>query len=127
MKNLTKQFANKALFKPTRWLLVALMFLLGTSGAWAATLTSDGTARLYFNMSAVSWWIASSSGGGNFVYFFNNSTGKNAWSTKAEVYSGNIYYVTIPAGDWAGLILTRNSVTSGPTWNNKWTKLVTLQ
>lgn len=120
MKNLTKQFANKALFKPTRWLLVALMFLLGTSGAWAATLTSDGTARLYFNMSAVSWWIASSSGGGNFVYFFNNSTGKNAWSTKAEVYSGNIYYVTIPAGDWAGLILTRNSVTSGPTWNNKW-------
>ena len=120
MKNFTKQFANKALFKPTRWLLVALMFLLGTSGAWAATLTSDGTARLYFNMSAVSWWIASSSGGGNFVYFFNNSTGKNAWSTKAEVYSGNIYYVTIPAGDWAGLILTRNSVTSGPTWNNKW-------
>ena len=35
MKNFTKQFANKALFKPTRWLLVALMFLLGTASAWA--------------------------------------------------------------------------------------------
>lgn len=26
------------------------------------TVTSDGTARLYFNMSAVSWWIAGTNG-----------------------------------------------------------------
>ena len=44
MKNFTKQFANKTLFKPTRWLLVALMFLLGTSGAWAWTVYYDNSA-----------------------------------------------------------------------------------
>ena len=119
MKNFTKQFANKALFKPTRWLLVALMFLLGTSGAWAATISSDGTARLYFNMSSINWWIASS-GNGNFAYFFNNSTGKNAWSAHSVNYSGNTYYVTIPKGDWAGVILTRNNTSTAPSWDNKW-------
>ena len=36
MKNFTKQITNKTLFKPTRWLLMALMLLLGTSSAWAA-------------------------------------------------------------------------------------------
>ena len=119
MKNFTKEITNKALFKPTRWLLVALMFLLGTASAWAATLSSDGTARLYFNMSSVSWWIADN-GNQNFAYFFNNSTGKNAWSAHSVKYSGNIYYVTIPKGDWAGVILTRNNTTTSPSWNNKW-------
>ena len=38
MKNFTKQITNKTLFKPTRWLLMALMLLLGTSGAWAETV-----------------------------------------------------------------------------------------
>ena len=120
MKNFTKQFANKTLFKPTRWLLVALMFLLGTSGAWAATITSDGSARLYFNMKAVSWWTAGTNGDGNFAYFFNNSTGKNAWSAHAVKYSGDTYYVTIPSGSWAGVILTRNNTSTAPSWNNKW-------
>ena len=77
MKNFTKQFANKALFKPTRWLLVALMFLLGTSGAWAATVTFTSDDVLFFNMSAVSWWTAGTNGNGNFAYFFNNSTVNN--------------------------------------------------
>ena len=120
MKNFTNNFKQFTSRLSARWLIMALMMLVGTSSAWAATLSSDGTARLYFNMSAVSWWDASSSNGANFAYFFNNSTGKNAWSTKAIKYSGSVYYVTIPSGDWAGVILTRNSVTSGPTWNNKW-------
>ena len=38
MKNFTKQITNKTLFKPTRWILLALMLLLGTSGAWAETV-----------------------------------------------------------------------------------------
>ena len=38
MRNFTKQITNKTLFKPTRWLLMALMLLLGTSGAWAETV-----------------------------------------------------------------------------------------
>ena len=120
MKNFTKQFANKTLFKPTRWLLVALMFLLGTSGAWAATVTFTSDDILYFNMSAVSWWTAGTNGNGNFAYFYNNSTGKNAWSAHAVLYSGSVYYVKIPAGTWEGVILTRNNTSTAPSWNNKW-------
>lgn len=86
----------------------------------AATVTSDGTARLYFKMSAVSWWIAGNNGDGNFAYFYNNSTGKNAWSAHAVKYSGNDYYVTIPEGSWAGVILTRNNTSTAPSWDNKW-------
>ena len=102
-------------------IFISLILLVGgISKISAATVTSDGTARLYFNMNAVSWWNTASSNGGNFCYFYNNSTGKNAWSAKAVQYSGNTYYVVIPKGDWAGVILTRNSVTSNPSWNNKW-------
>ena len=86
----------------------------------AATITSDGTARLYFNMSAVDWWIAGTDGNGNFGYFFNNSTGKNAWSTHAVKHSGNTYYLVIPKGTWANVILTRNNTSTSPSWNNKW-------
>ena len=120
MKNFTKEFTNKALFKPTRWLHVALMFLLGTSGAWAATVTFTSDDILYFNMSAVSWWTAGTNGNGNFAYFYNNSTGKNAWSAHAVQYSGSVYYVKIPAGTWEGVILTRNNTSTSPSWNNKW-------
>ena len=120
MKNFTKQILNKTLFKPTRWLLVALMFLLGTSGISAATVTFTSDDILYFNMSAVSWWTAGTNGNGNFAYFYNNSTGKNAWSAHAVQYSGSVYYVKIPAGTWEGVILTRNNTSTSPSWNNKW-------
>lgn len=98
---------------------MALMLLMGTSSAWAATISSDGTARLYFNMSSINWWI-SGNGNNNFAYFFNNSTGKNSWSAHSVQHDGNTYYVTIPKGDWAGVILTRNNTTTAPSWNNKW-------
>ncbi len=83
----------------------------------SATITSDGTARLYFNMSAVSWWVASS-GNGNFAYFFNSSS--NKWSAHSVKYSGNDYYVVIPAGSWTTVILTRNNTSTSPSWDNKW-------
>lgn len=86
----------------------------------AATVTSDGTARLYFNIKAVSWWNAGTNGDGNFAYFFNNSTSKNAWSAHSVNYSGDTYYVVIPSGTWEGVILTRNNTSTSPTWNNKW-------
>ena len=44
MKNFTKQILNKTLYKPTRWLLIAFMFLLGTGGAWAWTVYYDNSA-----------------------------------------------------------------------------------
>ena len=94
--------------------------ILCAIGMNAATVTSDGTARLYFNLKAVSWWNAGANGNGNFAYFFNNSTGKNAWSAHAVQYSGDTYYVVIPNGTWAGVILTRNNTSTSPSWNNKW-------
>ena len=120
MKNFTNNFKQFTSRLSARWLIMTLMLLVGTSSAWAATITSDGSARLYFNMKAVSWWTAGTNGNGNFAYFFNNSTGKNAWSAHSVKYDGDTYYVTIPNGDWAGVILTRNNTSTAPTWNNKW-------
>ena len=92
-------------------LLTAVLLLLTVS---VSARQYDGTEKLYFNMNAVSWWSAT----GNFAYFFNSSS--NAWSAKAEQVSGNVYAVTVPAGDWTTVILTRNSVTTNPSWSNKW-------
>ena len=94
--------------------------ILCAIGMNAATVTSDGTARLYFNLKAVSWWNAGTNGNGNFGYFFNNSTGKNAWSAHAVKHSGDTYYLVIPKGTWAGVILTRNNTSTAPSWDNKW-------
>ena len=84
----------------------------------AATITSDGTARLYFNMSAVSWWTAGTNGDGNFAYFYGSSG--NKWSAHSVKHSGNDYYVVIPAGTWDHVILTRNNTKTSPSWDNKW-------
>ncbi len=119
----------KSIFKRSLAVLLSLMMLL-TSGIVSAvaanvelapvgaTVTSDGTARLYFNMSAVSWWTAGTNGNGNFAYFFNSST--NAWSAHSVNYSGNTYYVTIPSGSWTTVILTRNNTSTSPSWDNMW-------
>ncbi len=111
MKNFTNNFKQITSRLSARWLIMALMMLVGTSSAWAATITSDGTARLYYNMSALNWWIIET-GKQNFAYFFNKTTGKNAWSSSSSVYSGNTYYVTIPKGDWEYVILTRDKNTT---------------
>ena len=83
----------------TMLMLVSVMCVapIGTSAAevevaqTGANVTSDGSARFYFNMKAVSWWSAGTNGDGNFAYFYNNSTGKNAWSAHAVKYSGDTY------------------------------------
>ena len=117
-----KQFLNllQGYAKGIRFTAILILLLMGVSNMSAANITSDGTARLYFNMSAINWWTAGTNGNGNFGYFFNNSTGKNAWSAHSVKYDGNTYYVVIPKGTWAGVILTRNNTSTSPSWNNKW-------
>lgn len=100
-------------------MMVFSTMLIGTVTVGAATLTSDGNAILFFNMTGETWWIENT-GGANFAYFYNSSSNASLFSTKAIQYSGNIYYVKIPAGTWDHVILTRNSVTSGASWNNKY-------
>ena len=83
----------------------------------AATVTSDGTARLYFNKEAMDWW--DSDGAKLSAYFYNSST--NKFAGIAKQYSGNTYYVVIPSGSWTNVILTRhNNTTTSPSWDNKW-------
>ncbi len=143
MKTISKRFLKGALA-----MLLAVVMLFGTTitgfaavvdnadtsanvdvAETNATITFDQDDILFFNIKGESWWETASAGGGNYAYFFNNSTGKNAWSAKAVQYSGDIYYVKIPAGSWANVILTRNSVTSGPSWSNLWNQTgdLTLQ
>lgn len=142
MKTISKRFLKASL----AMLLVVIMLLSSTITGFAAsvdnadtkasvdiaetsaiTFTSDDI--LFFNMKAVSWWSAGTNGNGNFAYFYNNSTGKNAWSAHAVHYDGNYYYVKIPAGTWEGVILTRNNTSTAPSWNNKWNQTgdITLQ
>ena len=98
-------------------IFISLILLVGATNAWSATITSDGTARLYFKMDAISWWVVQAKEGANFAYFFNSSS--NAWSTKAVQYSGQQYYVVIPKGSWTTVILTRNGSQNSPSWDNK--------
>ena len=91
--------------------------ILCAIGMNAATVTSDGTARLYFNKEAMDWWDAD--GAKLSAYFYNSST--NKFAGIAKQYSGNTYYVVIPKGSWTNVILTRhNNTTTTPSWNNKW-------
>ena len=98
-------------------IFISLILVMGVTQIGAADITSDGTARLYFNMSTYNWWI-SGNGDNNFAYFFKDS--KSAWSAHSVQYSGNTYYVVIPAGTWSTVILTRNNTTTTPSWDNKW-------
>lgn len=115
-----KQFFNllQGYTKGIRTTAILILLLMGVANMSAATITSDGTARLYFNMSAIDWWTAGTNGNGNFAYFFNSST--NKWSAHSVQYSGNTYYVVIPSGSWTTVILTRNNTSTSPSWDNKW-------
>jgi hypothetical protein len=115
MKNFTKQnFKTTPLW--VRLIIMAFMLLAGAGNVWARNY--DGTEKLYFKMDAVSWWNCGTDGNQNFAYFFNESN--NAWSGHAIKQENNIYYVVVPKGDWTKVILTRNWVTSGPSFDNKY-------
>ncbi len=125
----SKRIAKRLIAVVLTVMMLMSMVTIGMTSASAAyvdmaetgaTVSSTGSSRLYFNMSAVSWWTAGTNGNGNFAYFFNNSTGKYAWSTHAVQYSDSTYYFTIPSGDWSGVILTRNNTSTSPSWDNKW-------
>lgn len=115
-----KQFLNllQGYTKGIRLTAILMLLLMGVSNMSAANITSDGTARLYFKMSAVNWWIAGNNGDGNFAYFYGTSG--SAWSAHSVKHSGNDYYVVIPAGTWDHVILTRNNTSTSPSWDNKW-------
>ncbi len=103
--------------KGIRITAILILLLMGVANMSAADITSDGTARLYFNKEGESWWD-----GDNAVmsaYFFKGST--NKFAGKSVLYSGDIHYVIIPNGTWSHVILTRHqNGTNTPSWDNDW-------
>lgn len=114
MKTNFKRIGKQSISIVLAVMMMLSTMLVGMVTSNAATVSSDGTGILYFNMTAVSWWDTSGANGGNFAYFYGSNG--NAWSEKAVKYQDDIYYVNIPKGDWTHVILTRNSVTSDPNF-----------
>lgn len=118
---MTNKILNQLFSSCKKWktlVLISMLLTLSVGQMWGGTITSDGTARLFFKMNAVSWWNCGTNGNQNFAYFYGTSG--SAWSAHSVQQTGNYYYVVVPAGTWDHVILTRNSVTTGPTWNNKY-------
>ena len=92
--------------KNAKYIVLGLMLGL-TFSPLCANITFDGKQKLYFNAgtSWISYW--NTSGAVFSAYFYNGST--NAFAGKAEQIDGNIYAVTVPAGTWSNVILTRHA------------------
>ncbi len=91
MKNFTKEFTNKALFKPTRWLFVALMFLLGTSGAWGANNVSGG--YIYFDNSVTGW-------SDNSIQFVIGHASFSRTYQMSKLANSNVYYYKLDDAEY---------------------------
>ena len=109
IKTFTKQFTNKALFKSTRWLLVALMFLLGTSGAWAATIYFDA------NYNGNNWTDASAN-----IWACNGTISSPGTPSGTNYVQGTkvadgIYKFTVT---WSTVKFLRTNPSGNGLWNN---------
>jgi len=108
-----------------RYLLIALVACMALS---VNARTFDKGERLYINMEAQSvkdaggdlqygWY--STTNNYNYAYFFKGSNG--AWSTQVKQYSGTVWYVEAPKGDWDNVILTRHS-SANANWDTRITQ-----
>ncbi len=79
-----------------------------------ATVTFDGTERIYFGNNDDNWWFGD--GSYLFVYFFGTG---DAWAEMKGIGNddnntnttddGGVYYVDVPAGTWTNFIMLRRS------------------
>ncbi|MED9995571.1 MAG: CotH kinase family protein [Paludibacteraceae bacterium] len=127
MKNFTNNFKQFTSRLSARWLIMALMMLVGTSSAWAATHTFAAGDYIYIkNFVPSGWgsttWILSNSYA--YVHMWGGTGGEHDYLF--ELYSGTagasgaIYRAKVEhAGTYTHVIFTRNSAKGGP-WNNKW-------
>ena len=105
----------------TRYLVLGLLMSMALH--LSARIFEQGE-RLYINMEARSvketggdlqygWY--SDNNNYNRAYFFNGD--KNGWSGMVKQYSGTVWYVEAPAGDWEYVILTRHN-SADARWDN---------
>ena len=98
-------------------LLIVLTLMVGAFTITASAANFSGETKLYLKPSA-NW----QKDGARFAaYFFNNSTGKNAWASMSDADGDGVYEVTAPSGTWANVIFCRmNGSSSVNDWGNKW-------
>lgn len=81
--------------------------------------TYDGNEKIYLRPIAVSWWLDGSAKVGlKFKNSTNNSLIETPWLVDND--GGNIHSVTVPAGDWTHVIVSRHStspISDGNRWN----------
>lgn len=104
--------------KNTRYIVLGLLmgFALGMS---ARTFTTGDV--IYVKKNPSNWnWYGNTDTDGKFAYFFNNSNSDYAWSKVATGvwYCDDVLQISVPAGNWTHVILTRNSVLENPKWSN---------
>ena len=111
MKNFTNNFKQFTSRLSARWLIMALMLLVGTSGAWAAQ-----PEKLYL-VPNDNWNQASARFA---AYFFGNG---EEWVSMTKVAGEtNLYEVTVPTKKvYPNVIFCRmNPSAAANNWNNKW-------
>ena len=127
MKNFTNNFKQFTSRLSARWLIIALMLLLGTSRAWADVTFASGDYLYFENNSGFPGvgdnWILSNSYA--YVHMWGGTGGTQDYLL--ELYEGTagsigaIYRTKTPVnpGTYTSIIFTRNSKIQGP-WDNKW-------
>ena len=96
--------------------LATLISIIGVFAIPASAADFSTGTKLYLN---ANFWDPSSA---RFAaYFFNDSTGKNAWVSMSDTDGDGIYEVTAPSGTWQKLIFCRmNKNAPANNWDNKW-------
>ena len=118
MKNFTNSFKQFTSRLSARWLIMALMLLVGTSAMLAANSTqSDGSYRLYFKFSGgLTWWnnngcyhyawVWANGGAGQVQRIYKVGTTSNASTNNTT----DVFYMNIPNGmTLYGMILFRGT------------------
>ncbi len=109
MKNFTNNFKQFTSRLSARWLIIALMMLVGTSGAWALDV-------LYLKTNGTNYWNKDNA---RFAaYFFGN--GEKWVSMTAVSGETNLYKVDVPSGFPKVIFCRMNPSASVNNWNNKY-------
>ena len=119
MKNFTNNFKQFTSRLSARWLIMALMLLLGTSSAWAVNL--KGGEILYFKPND-NW----KKDGARFAMFLCNGSSGDQWISMTSSVAG-YYQAEVPTGDYKNIIFCRmNGGNSTNNWDNKWNQTADL-
>ena len=94
MKNFTNNFKQFTSRLSARWLIMALMLLLGTSSAWAANTVAGG--HVYFDNTKTKWSDAC-------IQFVIGHSSFSRTYTMSKIDNTNLYYVNLSSSqyhDW---------------------------